>query len=195
MASVTDPITLALRVAAILEHHDISYALGGSLASSMFGEPRGTIDIDMAIRLEQRQLDDLVDTLEVEFYVPLEAARNAVEQSMSFNLIDDAGLKVDLFVLGNSPLDRLQLEHRRRIMVRDDPPRHLWVTAPAEQVLRKLEWYQAGGRTSERQWRDVIGILRMQGTKLDRAGLAKTAASLGLGALLDAALENVEKSA
>lgn len=194
MATVTDPISLALRVAAILEQHDISYALGGSLASSMFGEPRGTIDIDMAVRLEHQQFGDLVDTLGIEFYVPAEAARRAVEEGTSFNLIDEAGLKVDLFVLGNNPLDRRQIEHRQRIRVQDDPPQHLWVTAPAEQVLRKLEWYQAGGRVSERQWRDVVGILRAQGTTLDRADLTQAAASMGLGTLLDAALKDAEPS-
>lgn len=194
MATVTDPITLALRVAAILEQHDISYALGGSLASSMFGEPRGTIDIDMAIRLEHQQFGDLVDTLGIEFYVPAEAARRAVEEGTSFNLIDEAGLKVDLFVLGNSLLDRRQIEHRRRIMVQEDPPQHLWVTAPTEQVLRKLEWYEAGGRVSERQWRDVVGILRTQGTTLDRADLAQAAASMELGVLLGAALTDAEPS-
>ncbi|WP_419943670.1 hypothetical protein [Candidatus Poriferisodalis sp.] len=192
---MTDPIGLALRVAAILDEHDVSYALGGSLASSMFGEPRGTIDIDMAIRLEQRQFADLMNTLEVEFYVPAEAARQAVEQSTSFNLIDDDGLKVDLFVLGESPLDQHQLEHRQRILVREEPPQYLWVSAPASQVLRKLEWYQAGGSVSERQWRDVIGILRAQRSVLDLADLAHTAQAIGLGELLDTALRTAEDNA
>ena len=192
MVAVTDPIALALRVAAILDEHDVSYALGGSLASSMFGEPRGTIDIDMAIRLEQRQFADLVNTLEVEFYVPVEAARQAVEQSTSFNLIDDDGLKADLFVLGDTTLDQHQLEHRQRILVTEDPPQYLWVSAPASQVLRKLEWYQAGGSVSERQWRDVVGILRAQRSTLDLADLKHTAQAIGLGELLDAALRNAE---
>ncbi|MXY04162.1 MAG: hypothetical protein F4190_05720 [Acidimicrobiales bacterium] len=192
---MTDPIALALRVAAILDEHDVSYALGGSLASSMFGEPRGTIDIDMAIRLEQRQFADLMNTLEVEFYVPAEAARRAVEQSTSFNLIDDDGLKVDLFVLGESPLDQHQLEHRQRILVREEPPQYLWVSAPASQVLRKLEWYQAGGSVSERQWRDVIGILRAQRSVLDLADLTHTAQAIGLGELLDTALRTAEDNA
>lgn len=192
MVAVTDPIALALRVAAILDEHAVSYALGGSLASSMFGEPRGTIDIDMAIRLEQRQLADLVNTLEVEFYVPVEAARQAVEQSTSFNLIDDDGLKVDLFVVGDTALDRHQLEHRQRILVTADPPQYLWVSAPASQVLRKLEWYQAGGSVSERQWRDVVGILRAQRPSLDLADLTHMAQAIGLGELLDTALRNAE---
>ncbi len=175
-------------MADILDRHSIPYALGGSLASSMFGEPRGTVDIDMAIRLESQQLTQLVGSLDVEFYVPVEAAQHAVAQRTSFNLIDDTGLKVDFFVLGGSLLDRLQLERRRRILVRDDPPQHLWVTAPAEQVLRKLQWYQFGGRVSERQWRDVVGILRTQHLSLHIAELTKTAASTGLEELLAAAL-------
>ena len=83
-----------------------------------------------------------------------EAARQAVEQNTSFNLIDDDGLKVDLFVLGNSVLDQHQLVHRQRILVSEDPPLYLWVSSPASQVLRKLEWYQAGGHSrTPARWR------------------------------------------
>ena len=191
---MTDPITLALRVAATLDQHNISYALGGSLASSMFGEPRGTIDIDLAVQLERQQLDDFLGALDVEFYVPFEAARRAVEQSDSFNLIDESGFKVDIFVLGDRPLDRHQLEHRQRIMVREDPPQYLWVSAPASQVLRKLEWYRAGGSVSERQWRDVVGILRAQRTVLNLTDLSRLAASTGLDGLLAAALKDAESN-
>ena len=134
---MTDPITLALRVAATLDQHNISYALGGSLASSMFGEPRGTIDIDLAVQLERQQLDDFLGALDVEFYVPFEAA---------------------------------------------------------SQVLRKLEWYRAGGSVSERQWRDVVGILRAQRTVLDLTDLSQLAASTGLDGLLAAALKDAESS-
>ena len=83
-----------------------------------------------------------------------EAARQAVEQNTSFNLIDDDGLKVDLFVLGNSVLDQHQLVHRQRILVSEDPSLYLWVSSPASQVLRKLEWYQAGGHSrTPARWR------------------------------------------
>jgi len=160
----------------------------------MFGEPRGTIDIDLAVQLERQQLDDFLGALDVEFYVPFEAARRAVEQSDSFNLIHESGFKVDIFVLGDHPLDRHQLEHRQRIMVREDPPQYLWVSAPASQVLRKLEWYRAGGSVSERQWRDVVGILRAQRTVLDLTDLSHTAASIGLDGLLAAALKDAESN-
>ena len=191
---MTDPFALAMRVADILDDHGIPYALGGSLASSMFGEPRGTVDIDMAIRLEGHQLEDFVRSLEIEFYVPVAEAQRAVAAHTSFNLIDESGLKVDLFVLGESLLDTLQLERRRRVIVRDNPPQHLWVTAPAEQILRKLEWYRDGGHVSERQWRDVVGLLRAQHASLDIAELTHTAASIGLTDLLAAALEAADAS-
>ena len=85
---MTDPIALALRVASILDSHDVPYALGGSLASTIFGEPRGTVDIDIAVRLEERHLAELLEVLEMEFYVPVEAARQAVELRTSFNIED-----------------------------------------------------------------------------------------------------------
>lgn len=189
---MNDPIALALRVASILDSHDVAYALGGSLASTIFGEPRGTVDIDMAVRLEEGHLAGLLKVLEAEFYVPVEAARQAVELRTSFNLVDDSGLKVDLFVLGDGLLDRLQLERRRRVAVRQEPPGHLWVTAPGDQVLRKLAWYRAGGHMSERQWRDVVGLLRIQQQALDIASLIQTASLAGLEELLAQALSDAQ---
>ena len=97
-------------------------------------------------------------------------------------------------MLGESLLDTLQLERRRRVFIRDNPPQHLWVTAPAEQILRKLEWYRDGGHVSERQWRDVVGLLRAQHASLDIAELSETAASIGLTDLLAAALEAADAS-
>lgn len=190
---MTDPIALALRVASILDSHDVPYALGGSLASTIFGEPRGTVDIDIAVRLEERHLAELLAVLEMEFYVPVEAARQAVELRTSFNLVDGSGLKVDLFVLGDDLLDRLQLERRRRIAVRQEPPEHLWVTSPGDQILRKLAWYRAGGHVSERQWRDVVGLLRTQQQALDIEDLTQTASLTGLGEMFAEALSEAQE--
>ena len=100
------PIDLALRVAAILDRLEIPYVVGGSLASSMLGEPRATADIDVAIRLTESDVAPLVEALGPEYYVSPEAAVAAVRRKGSFNLVHlESVQKVDLFVLGDELLE------------------------------------------------------------------------------------------
>ena len=70
-------------------------------------------------------------------------------------------------------------------------PRHpeLWVTSPVDQVLRKLDWYRLGQEASDRQWRDIIGLLQAQGPQLDVRELRADAGQVALGELLEQALE------
>jgi hypothetical protein len=181
------PLELVRQVAALLDELGIPYALGGSMASSLFGEPRSTADVDIAIKIEHDAGAALLERARAEFYVPLDAARAAIRAHSSFNLVDTAhGLKVDLFVLGDGLLDRMQIERRISVPIPGFVDR-LWVTSPEDQVLRKLDWHRRAGDESARQWRDVVGILRVHGDAMDRAYLDETARLLGLGSLLDAA--------
>lgn len=81
------PIDVLLRVVDILEELEIPYVLGGSLASSLAGEPRATADVDLAIRIGSEQLDPLVRALEPDFYVSEEAAAAALRDHASFNVV------------------------------------------------------------------------------------------------------------
>jgi len=187
------PLDITLSVARTLDELGIPYVLGGSLASSLVGQPRATADVDMAIRIAADQVPALVRALESEFYLSEEAARDAIRRSASFNLVHlESVQKVDLFVLGDGLLDRRQLERRVRVRVRDDPPCELWIGSVADQVLRKLSWYRAGGGVSDRQWRDVIGMLTVQRGRLDVNELRSLAAEVDLDDLLDRALEEAE---
>jgi hypothetical protein len=118
-------------------------------------------------------------------YVPIDAARAAIDAHSSFHLVDTAhGLKVDLFVLGEGLLDSRQIARRMNVTIPGVADR-IWVTSPEDQVLRKLDWYRSTGNESEQQWRDVVGILRIHGDAMDRVYLEETARELNLGELLE----------
>jgi hypothetical protein len=115
---IKGPLPLVSQVAGILDDLEIPYALGGSLASSLIGEPRSTVDVDIAIRVNEGIEAVLLERVNAEFYVPMDSARAAIRAHSSFNLVDIAhGLEVDLFVLGDGLLDRMQIERRLNVSI------------------------------------------------------------------------------
>lgn len=181
------PFALVRQMAAIFDELGVPYALGGSMASSLLGEPRSTVDVDIAAQLDRATGEALLDRVGLELYVPVVAAREAIRDHTCFNLVDTGNaLKVDVFVVGDGLLDRMQIE--RRVLV-DLPgaPHGIWVTSAEDQVLRKLDWCRQGDAISDRQWRDVVGILRVQGGSMDTAYLRATAEAAGLADLVHGA--------
>jgi hypothetical protein len=179
-------LALVLRVADLLDALDIRYVVGGSVAASFYGEPRATADVDVAIEVPDGMAERLIERAAAEFYVPTASARRAIAEHDSFNLLaSDGSLKVDLFVLGSGLLDRRQIERRVPVRIGADQ-REIWITSPADQVLRKLSWFRAS--SSERQWRDVIGLLRVSGADIDLDDLVSTADRLDLASLVRRAI-------
>lgn len=187
-----DPIAVALSVAAILERLGIAYVIGGSLASAVYGELRATNDVDFVVRMDVAQLAPLRQALQERFYVSDAAMREAVQLGTSFNAIHlPTGVKLDMFVAGDDAFDAERLTHRLRTRVRLDPPGDLFMDTAEHIVLRKLEWYRRGGEAPERQWRDVVGVLRAQGSRLDQVRMAYWAERLGVTELLSRAMGEV----
>ena len=97
-------------------------------------------------------------------------------------------IKVDLFIMGGSPVDAEQMDRRQRIKVVSDPDRYLYVYTPEDILLQKLRWYRLGNEVSDRQWRDILGILLVQGNRLDKTYLSRGAEKLGVADLLGRAM-------
>jgi hypothetical protein len=178
-----NPWLVVADVARVLEALGLRYAVGGSLASSVAGEPRSTQDADISVELPPEHVDALLDGLSAKFYVPAERLRHAARERLSVNIIHlQTAVKVDLFVAGATPIDEEVL--RRRVAFSPRSASHvLYVYTPEDVLLHKLRWYQRGGGTSERQWRDVIGIIRVQGSALDRDYIRRWADALGVADL------------
>lgn len=186
-----DEIVEALdRVANVLDQLGVRYYVGGSIASSVRGAPRASIDVDVAAELGPEHVLPFVAALGEGYYVSEERVRDAVAARRSFNLIHlDTMLKIDVFVSRQRPFDRAAFDR-----LTSEPLDAAGTSRPhpvprAEDViLLKLEWFRAGGEVSDRQWGDILGVSKAMGPTLDRGHLTRWAGELGVSDLLERAL-------
>lgn len=179
-----------MEVIELFEELDVTYHIGGSFAGSAHGVPRQTNDLDLVVDLPISTAAILELRLKERFYVDAEMIRRAIRSRRSFNLIHyGTGFKIDVFVPGPGDFDRLELA-RSIVFYVADLSRNLMFKSPEDTVLRKLQWYRMGGEVSDRQWNDLLGIIRAQEDKLDHAYLHQWAADLEVGDLLERLLSS-----
>ncbi len=179
-----EALEACLKVVQVLEQIGVDYLVGGSLASSAHGIPRSTNAADLVADLRLTHVPLLVAALEKTFYLDADRIRHAVRQKTSFNVIFlETMFKVDVFVLKDDALWREEMRRRQRMVI-DTESRAVDVASAEDTVLQKLAWYREGGGTSDRQWQDLLGVLKVRRDELDRGYLRRWASVIGVEELL-----------
>ena len=190
---LAEPLEVTLLVVDTFEKIGIPYLIGGSMASALHGTARSTLDTDLVADLKTEQIQPLVEMLQKDFYIEEEMIRDAIQRQGSFNLIHLATMfKVDVFIVKQRRFDSMQFQRRRFQVVANDPERKAYVTTAEDIILAKLEWYYLGGEVSDRQWHDILGVLKVQAGRLDLDYLHKWADELNVAGLLQKALKESE---
>jgi hypothetical protein len=180
-----EAIRITLLVTHVLDQLGVSHAVVGSLASSLHGIPRSTNDVDIVAALRPEHVAALTSALQETFYVDADMIREAITRRSEFNVIHLGTMfKVDIFVPALDPISRAQLRRAAVVAVQDEGNFTLRVASAEDTVAQKLLWYRRGGETSERQWLDTLGVIAVQGDRLDFPYLEETVDALGVRDLL-----------
>jgi hypothetical protein len=178
------PIKFVLR---ILDDLNIRYAIGGSLASSVHGQARYTQDAN--INVEPFPGKERLFALRFpseEYYVDEVMIRDAVTRRASFNILHlFTGFKIDIFVQKNRPFDKEVLARRIKTPVFGESEGEFGLITAEDTILLKLEWYRLGGEISDRQWNDILGVMKTQSDRLDTAYLDHWAVEICVKDLFD----------
>lgn len=185
----SEALQVTLIITDLLESLEVPYVIGGSVASIFHGMVRTTMDADIVADLEPKHVVPLVSAVKDQFYVDEKTLMQAIERRSSVNLIHlETMFKVDIFVPKERPFDQQQLARRIPEKFKADSDKTIWLLSAEDVILAKLDWFRLGGEVSERQWRDILGVLKTQQSSVDIAYLQKWARELQVQDLLERAL-------
>jgi len=172
------PAELLAHLASSLELLHLKYLVTGSMATIAYGEPRFTNDIDVVISLPEDAIDAFCSRFpSPEYYCPRQVVADAVRKKLQFNIIHPAsGLKIDVIIATDSAFDRSRLGRGERIASGGD--RLVSFASPEDVILKKLVYYREGG--SEKHLRDIAGVLKVRGNRIDRRYISEWASRLGV---------------
>lgn len=188
-----ESLAVILLVTDVLEAYQIDYVIGGSMASIVYGTARATMDVDIVAEVNLGHVSGLVAAWEGQFYLDEGAIRQAIERRSSFSLIHLATMfKVDIFLSQPRAFDKQQLSRRVPGRIMPNMDKTVWLLTAEDIILAKLDWFRLGGEVSERQWRDILGILKTQQGHLDIPYLLDWSQHLQLSDLFNKALRALE---
>jgi hypothetical protein len=190
--SNSDVISALHPVINLLEELNIPYYIGGSIASSSLGISRATMDVDVITNLNTMHVERIVQQLNEEYYVDGEMIKDAIQHKSTFNVIHhQTTYKIDFFIAKSTEYQQSIFERitRKKLVDKEDSI-NVFICAPEDVVLTKLIWYKERGGTSEKQWNDILGVLKIQRNNLDLEYLLHWAEKLSVKFELNKALND-----
>ncbi|MBN1946663.1 MAG: hypothetical protein JW797_13395 [Bradymonadales bacterium] len=183
---LSEPLLVVVRIATVFDRLQIPYLVGGSLASSLYGIPRATQDVDLVAGLDSPRVEPLTTALRSDFYVDAEMIQDAIRRRSSFNVIHlETMFKVDIFVQRDDAWSCEEMARARMVPIETEEGLvSIRFASPEDMLLHKPVWYRLGNQVSDRQWSDVLGILKVQGEWLDTDYLDRWAPLLKVDDLL-----------
>jgi hypothetical protein len=149
----------------------IDHMITGSLASSLYGEPRATHDIDVVAQFDERHIAELLDAFPApQFYLSEQSIRDALEPPGMFNILDmDSGVKIDIWKLTTDAFDQSRFKRRRNESIDEHD---VTFSSPEDIILVKLVWAKLSGG-SEKQLTDALRVYETQYESLDHTYLGR----------------------
>jgi len=185
------------RLIEALERLDIPYAIGGSVAAMVYSEPRFTIDIDVMLDAQPRDLKRLTDEINSwQIYIsPLETIlETSMPHGLPFNVIDGTlGTKADFYVAKQSGLDASAMARRRRMTWDTQTGSEAWFLSPEDVILYKLSYYRLSGEVSQKHLIDISKMLAVIGSELDLDYIEHWATEIGVADLWRALWDEFQK--
>jgi hypothetical protein len=184
-----DPSEIARLLHPIFETLSIPYYITGGVAASIYGDPRTTRDLDLVIELSRSEISPLVKALEeAGFYCPpgavedIQMGRGRVLSVTHMTKI----LNADIVLNADTDFDRSKMARRQLEALDLAGIEQFWIASAEDVVLAKLLWRKQS--QSQKQWADVLGILKVQSENLDYSYLAEWANQLNIADDLNIAL-------
>jgi len=177
-----------------LEQLNVPYYIGGSIASSVYGISRATMDVDLVSELKSDHVKFLVQALQKDYFIDENMILDAIKNKSSFNLIHlSTMIKIDVFISSGRVFDKISFSRRKKDKLTEEADSvQVFLCSAEDTILSKLEWYKSGGSVSDRQWNDILGVIKVQGELLNKKYLLKWAEELGVEDLLEKAFTEGE---
>lgn len=183
------PTEVLIEVTSVFEDLQIPYLVVGSFASSARGVRRATVDADIVAQVTLEHVEEIVKRLSSrDFYIDDLSVQRAITWERAFNVIHrESMFKVDIYVRRDD-FSKKEIERRQAEKILPDSDTVVYIATSEDTVIAKLLWFRKGGEVSDRQWSDILGVIKVQRDRLDYDYMLEWSERLGLRDLLDRAI-------